>query len=132
MKQGLQEQIYKKYDYMFRDKSLPTTQTCMCWGIDTGDGWYELIKNLCKDISRILDMYPDLRQEFKVVQVKEKYGTLRFYASTTSDLIFDLIGWYEDKSATVCENCGNKGKLRGGGWLRTLCDKCENKRHGGV
>jgi hypothetical protein len=31
-------------------------------------------------------------------------------------------------SYTICEECGAPGKLRGGGWMRTLCDKHEEER----
>ena len=28
---------------------------------------------------------------------------------------------------TSCEDCGEAGKPRGGGWIVTLCDSCHNK-----
>jgi len=56
-------------------------------------------------------------------QVKEKYGTLSFYMTEGTDQIFDLIHEAEEKSAKICEVCGESGKRRGGGWISTLCDK---------
>ena len=38
--------------------------------------------------------------------------------------MYDLIEEAETKSATICEDCGKPGKLRSGGWIRTLCDEC--------
>ena len=85
-----------------------------------------------------------------ISQVKEKYGTLRFYWFTSfntietdrdeidivtmkekeevSNLInelHDVVSKYEVKSESVCEKCGNKGKLRDDlRWIRTLCKSC--------
>ena len=64
----------------------------------------------------------DLRP--KASQVKEKYGTLRFYMTTSTDEMDKLIDEAEAASATICEDCGAPGETRGGGWIRTLCDVC--------
>ena len=44
---------------------------------DLKTGWYPLVDKLCTDIERKLK--PDLAKRFAVVQIKEKFGTLRFY-----------------------------------------------------
>jgi uncharacterized Zn finger protein (UPF0148 family) len=31
-------------------------------------------------------------------------------------------------SAITCEECGNPGRSRDGGWIRTLCDNCQEGR----
>jgi len=61
-------------------------------------------------------------------QVKEKFGTLRFYMTHTTDKMDKLIGEAEKLSEVTCENCGEPGTLRQDGWWRTLCDKCEEKK----
>ena len=50
MNKNLQEKLYQKYPKIFRQKDLPMTQTAMCWGIACGDGWYDLIDELCSQI----------------------------------------------------------------------------------
>jgi tRNA G26 N,N-dimethylase Trm1 len=55
-------------------------------------------------------------------QVKQKYGTLRFYMTHESEEMSKLINLAEQESETTCEVCGNSGKVREGGWIRTLCD----------
>ena len=49
----------------------------MCWGFSCGDGWYLLIDRLCSSLQWDTDTnkYPQV----VATQVKEKYGTLRFY-----------------------------------------------------
>ena len=68
--------------------------------------------------------YDNPRWHYRATQVKEKFGTLRFYAPG-NDLIFGWIVEAEKESETTCEDCGKKGKLREDlGWYLTLCLKC--------
>lgn len=66
---------------------------------------------------------PDACPQVVAVQVKEKFGTLRFYIDGGDETIFGLIRMAESLSAVTCERCGNKAKTRGGSWLLTLCDE---------
>lgn len=79
MKGQLQKKLFEKYPSIFQQKDLPMTQTCMCWGIETGDGWYDLIDNLCKWISNQVKWNPHVFPLIEFTQVKEKYGGLRIY-----------------------------------------------------
>jgi hypothetical protein len=57
-----------------------------------------------------------------LTQVKEKFGTLRVYTCGGDDAVERYVEFAEYFSSRVCEDCGAPGKLRTGGWLRTLCD----------
>lgn len=56
-------------------------------------------------------------------QLKEKYGTLRFYVYGADDYVNGLIQMAEAMSVVTCETCGAPGEEREGGWIRTLCDE---------
>lgn len=124
MKKELQEKLYKEFPDLFSEKDLPMTETCMCWGICCDDGWFNLIRNLCLEISKA-----DKDKKIKAVQVKEKFGGLRFYTNFYIEKIEDIIDKYEKKSLKTCESCGStrEVKLRGRGWIRTLCEDCSEK-----
>lgn len=62
-------------------------------------------------------------------QVKEKFGTLRFYYDGGDDFIHGLSTMAESMSAVTCEVCGNPGKTIGGGWVRTLCRTHAEEEH---
>jgi len=63
------------------------------------------------------------RTGFHVVQVKEKFGGLRFYVTPATHKIFDRIHEVEEESFHICEVCGKPGKLRNKiPWWQTLCD----------
>ena len=64
--------------------------------------------------------------EYKVpvaTQVKEKYGTLRFYIHGGTDEQYALIDFAEGMSGTTCEVCGKPGKQSRGGWITTRCNE---------
>ncbi len=63
------------------------------------------------------------------VQVKEKFGGLRFYCDGGDDFTEGLIQMAEIMSERTCEDCGNKGKLYKQGWHKTLCET-HAKEHG--
>lgn len=56
-----------------------------------------------------------------IQQVKEKFGTLRFYVHRTTDANRALIDMAEYLSSVTCEDCGNRGVQQSGGWIKTLC-----------
>ena len=108
----------------------PTERTCYSlFGLEINPGWYPLVEDLIAKIEGHLAekqalglLDPDY--PFSVFQIKEKYGTLRFYVSAADDTIFQWIHEAERKSASVCEMCGADGKLCGSSWLHTLCESC--------
>lgn len=94
-----------------------------------GSGWVPLVEELDRNI---LELDPGR----KINQVKEKFGGLRYYITTSSDLsddtadkICDLIEEAESKSITICEACGAPGRLcTPRWWILTLCEECEKRR----
>jgi hypothetical protein len=103
------------------------------------DGWYNIIDKLCACIQHHIDWrqsqresllqnnphnvsIPDEIQQVVAVQIKEKFGTLRFYYDGGDEYIRGLVSMAEVISEITCETCGAPGKLRPGGWIRTLCD----------
>ena len=97
----------------------------------TGPGWYNLIYTLTNYIDRRLEHLNKDGGNRKVVvaQIKEKFGGLRYYADGDLDeTMYGAIDFAESLSYTICEECGEPGKLRSGGWIRTLCDKHEAER----
>ena len=101
--------------------------------VSCGDGWFHIIMCLCNNIMNHLHSAAPalflpgekvILPQIEVVQVKEKFGTLRFYTEGYhDDTIYSLICEMEDLSAEKCELTGEEGTLHSkGGWLRTLCD----------
>lgn len=79
------------------------------------DGWFDLINELSKELEsliiRLKITYPNENFFPYATQVKEKFGTLRFYLSSETDEMSNLIEKYEIKSEKICEICGKEGLL---------------------
>lgn len=88
---------------------------------ETSDGWHWL---LASTAAWILEL--GLPAGFATSQVKQKFGTLRFYCSADAGgeraQVGRAIRAAEWLSGAVCEVCGAPGSVRPGGWIRTLCD----------
>lgn len=141
MNEELDKRLCEKYPKIFRDRNGSMQETCMCWGFEHGDGWYELVERLCSTIQSHVDwkrrQHPDLTdsefdEQHQVVaaQVKEKFGGLRFYVDNCDDYIRGAVTMAESMSYCVCETCGDRGHRRSGGWIKTLCDRCSSRRSG--
>jgi hypothetical protein len=178
MKIELDKLLCEKYPKMMVNRNSPMTETCMCWGFECGDGWFNILDQLMGNIQHHIDwkekqhnwaiehnnmvtqcregifdlfeksMESIVSQEYKekrleeilangfravpetipqvtLDQVKEKFGTLRFYYTGGDDIIDGMVRMAESMTEVTCEECGNIGERRGGGWIRTLCDQHE-------
>ena len=86
-----------------------------------GPGWHDILKRLINDLF-------ELGWDGQVLQVKEKFGGLRFYVGGASHAIYKRIEAAYDEASKTCEKCGAPGMLREGGWLKTLCDEHDKER----
>ena len=143
MRDELDNLLVQKYPKIFRDRNRSMQETCMCWGFAHGDGWFEILEAACSNIQHHVDwkrrQHPELSDEefdeqHQVIaaQVKEKFGGLRFYVDNCDDYVRGVIAMAESMSYRTCEDCGNKGHRRSGGWIRTLCDECCGKNRIGT
>jgi len=138
MKDELDRQLCEKYPKIFADRHAPMMETAMCWGFEHGDGWYQIIDSLCNNIQHHIDWnnknfekgYVQYKQVPQVVatQVKEKFGTLRFYYAGGDDYISGLVSMAESWSAVACEECGSPGTQNSRGWIKTLCETHRRER----
>ena len=154
MSPELDKKLCERYPELFRDRHGDPQKTCMVWGFDVGDGWYSLIESICEYLmadvtrlrARIQSPYysQDQCNEFKeelvkaeknipvVVQVKEKFGGLRFYVDHANNTQFDYISFAENFSYRICEVCGTTHDVMtySCGWMKTLCVQHANERYG--
>lgn len=104
---------------IFRDRHASMQCTAMCWGFACGNGWFPLIDTLCAEIQRHVDAAHV--QPVVAVQVKEKFGALRFYATGGDEYTRGLIWAADAISAFICEKCGAPAVSSGDGWIVTHC-----------
>jgi hypothetical protein len=120
MNPDLTQKLLDKYPKLFSNQQF--------WGFECGDGWYDILDHLCGAISQ----YTYDADEVYVDQIKEKFGRLRFYLSKEDNVIHGMVTLAEYMSGHTCEMCGERGQLRTGSWLVTLCDMHDQARTGKI
>lgn len=109
------------------------------YGCIAPDGWKWIIEDLDAKLAY-------LDSDYGIYQVKEKFGTLRYYYEPTKggivqDLMDDAVTVAESLSASTCEVCGNSSRVSNkdkgisydptaklkvrNGWYKTICDSCD-------
>lgn len=70
------------------------------------------------------DPVPDAIEQVVVTEIKEKFGSMRFYYTGGDSVIEGLVAMAEAMSSTTCSNCGAVGRIGGSGWLSCRCMPC--------
>ena len=113
MSPDLDKKLCEKYPKIFRDRQASKAKTAMCWGFECGDGWFNIIDALCAELKD---------RNVVATQVKEKFGSLRFYYDGGDEECYCLISLAERLSEVTCEVCGKPGEIdNNAGWLKCLC-----------
>ncbi len=111
------KQLIEIYPEIFSD--LHPMTAVPIFGIECGDGWFDLLKDLITEV-KVLSL-----EGLKVHQIKEKYGTLRFYTNWDNDELSALVDKAEERSAITCETCGKPGGIKGDRyWVYVACEGC--------
>lgn len=120
------EQKVSKYDKLRADH--PEIYSKLRY-VSCGEGWYDIINLLTLNIEQHLRNFPNVRQ-VEAVQIKEKFGGLRFYYDGGDDFVRGLTSMAESMSVCTCEECGapgNRGNTDNSTWISTLCDPCRSR-----
>lgn len=135
--EALHDKLVQKHPVLFRQHRDRQKHTPFShFGFQIGAGWLSIIDGLATSIE---DLCSDGIADLEVIQVKEKFGGLRFYygfAKTsnidqeTKKQIEQLVKKAEDRCLNTCEACGEPGQLRKGNWLRVLCDTHHQQQQG--
>lgn len=118
MSPKLQEKLFKAFPAYFARRHLSKRESCMYFGVTCGDGWFDILRQMCEKLE-------EAKIDLEFEQIKEKFGILRVYTDPEPEpLADDIIMWATNLSCKTCEECGKKGRLRTGGWLKMRCADC--------
>lgn len=106
------------------------------FGYEVNDGWLEIVKR----IPYLVEQYNRNRTEqdkIEVDTIKQKFGELRVYIISSDGKLISYIPGLSDEINRIidecnhtCEWCGTKENVTTSsykGWIRTLCEKCNEK-----
>ena len=116
----LENYLCNRYAPFFDKKGL---------SFDCSDGWFFILNWMFSRVERSLEYInkeklPEEKKSFLVLQVKEKFGTLRVYHTCADEEeIYNTVKAAESLSALVCEETGVFNETVGSsskGWIKTL------------
>ena len=84
-------------------------------------------EQLCKEIKEELIKNNEL-DSYKIIQIKEKFGGLRWYDNSGLPGMQFIVAKYEALSEKTCINCGKPANWISKGWIIPYCDDCATKQ----
>lgn len=128
MNPGNTQKLYEAFPNLYRGRNKTPQDSSMCWGFACDDGWFDLIWNLSQKIedaaqNQGIDRQSDAWPE--AMQVKEKFGRLRFYLSDRQGEFAEILKEAAELSEHTCEQCGLPGALVSSERrvVQTLCER---------
>lgn len=91
-------------------------------------GWRKAFgKQLLEDVKKEL-VKNDLLENYRIMQIKEKFGTLRWYDNGATQGLNDILMKYEHISQFTCIECGKVNvPIFNHGWIEPYCCSCFNR-----
>lgn len=82
----------------------------------------QYLKELKKQLKKDKMLY-----EWRITDIKEKFGTFRLYCNYGSKELYNIINKYEELSWQTCIKCGKTATYTSKGWISPYCENCINK-----
>ena len=108
------DKVIDNYDYSYNEWQALE----LGWQINFGWKFLHELNILVQTLEQ-----PD---RFRITQIKEKFGELRFYCNG-DNAIYQLIQDYTDYSRTICIRCGKPATVATTGWISFYCDDCAKR-----
>ena len=91
---------------------------------DMPDGWRIAFgEQLCEDLRAELE-HSGAIDDYRIIQIKEKYGGLRWYDNGNTKEGYGIISKYAALSERTCIVCGKPATKITTGWISPYCDEC--------
>lgn len=115
--------LINKYPFLKKDDN-EKTKNHSTWLDDMPIGWrFAFGELLCEDIQKVIE--EEHIRNYQIMQIKEKFGELRWYAINSSERIEDIIDIYTYISRHICSNCGEITNLCNlNGYIIPICQNC--------
>ena len=76
MDEELDKKLVQDFPLLYADRHGSAQETCMCWGFEVGDGWYQIIDSLCNQIQHRVDWKQEQKEKYsKLVQLYKYWNS---------------------------------------------------------
>ena len=83
---SLEKETIADCKLLYCNAGLPMTKTCICFGWECGEGWWQVLRRLSCELEALnLLVYNKWKVRIQADQVKQKFGILCFYYSVKCD-----------------------------------------------
>ena len=124
MKPNFKKILQEKYPVLYGVRAIKINALPIKCGLSVGDGWFYLIDVLS-------ELIVENNPAAVAAQIKEKFGTLRFYLRKYPKqlgYVFGLTNIAQSLSEIICEECGKHGAMYCDDWV---CVRCEEHKISG-
>jgi hypothetical protein len=125
MNTELANKLFKDFPLTFF-RELGSREPFGLFSFEVNDGWEPSIRKTAELLEPLFQAAKESDPEgyvdgfYRTTQLKEKFGTGRWYISGT-DKMHEIVTEWEQSTEFICETCGKPGILRGHSWLYTAC-----------
>ena len=131
---SLNKELCKEYPFLACDVNIWTGKKRLdydysyTWYDDLPSGWRVAFgEMLLEELASLLDK-ANFKEKYEISQIKEKYGSLRWYSNGVPAVISDeyhtLMSKYENLSGAICICCGKPDVRSTTGWITPVCYDC--------
>lgn len=132
-KQTENKKLIERYPFILPQHSLSGAHSIGFESIVLDDmpvGWRTAFgEDLCKEIMEEL-VRNNCVDSYQVLQIKEKYGELRWYSQGGTERIHrEIVPKYENMSRRICIQCGQPATFVSKSWVAPWCNFCAEQFH---
>lgn len=93
-------------------------------------GWRKAFGlQMCEEIKQELKRHKGALKRYRITQIKEKFGGLRWYDNYSTEKIWkEIIPKYTQLSYKTCIHCGKPAKYISKGWISPYCEDCAKQK----
>ena len=114
--------LIRKYQFL----KLNNNDYMSTWADMLPTGWrLKFGESLFNELKETIKKYK--LNKYEIVDIKEKFGTLRWYSFGGNEETENIIKKYEDVSQYVCQICGKPAEVVTLNWIGFYCKDCARK-----
>ncbi len=122
-------ELYEKFPHLYRERTAPLDSSQMPWGFQCEDGWYKILYDMSKKITKLSSVGLLAPAASEVARWPD--GTLRVEVRNLTPAVADIITSAREQSRLTCEYCSySPAFVREGGRAtkgHVVCGRCMKK-----
>jgi hypothetical protein len=127
-------ELYEKFPHLYRERTAPLESSGMAWGFRCEDGWYKIIYDMSKRITKISN---DTNHAAAITEIgRHEDGTLKIEIRNLSPPVDMVVTGAREQSRLTCEYCSySPAHIRANGRQTAghiACGRCVKRLEGGT